>query len=336
MLQDLQPIISAIINIFISSYSGPRKLTGWASHIPTIILGFIVTSAGFIYNTYKIAPLGAPPQLVNITHLPPLTISNPFPLDIRCPAATMSCPPSTVTYLAPTTIYSTRNSAPISSCASTSITSSPPDSFVTCPPALPPVYHSSIVDSIYREVLGRLGVDGRNTRLAGGAASGSGIEGASTPPLSKQPTPSLPTCLPPAGVMQDPDEVSNGVPGTGDHCCRQIACGQVRIGGNRDNDPYYQPMLDFQSYQTLLPRDESPLQPRPTSTSTAIVEAVDDPQFVTVHPPPEMDPEKAEEYLGLLLKAGFLHCRKIDGRVECKKIPLVWPVNSGNETLGPF
>jgi len=76
--------------------------------------------------------------------------------------------------------------------------------------------------------------------------------------------------------------------------------------------------------------------PRPTATSTAIVEDVDDPQFVTVHAPPEIDPEKAEEYLGFLVNSVFLRCRKIEGTAECKKMLLVWPVNNDNETLGHF
>ena len=66
MLQDLQTIIGVIINIFISSYSGPGKATGFASHIPRIVLALIVISAGFIYDTYKIAPFRVLPRLSSL------------------------------------------------------------------------------------------------------------------------------------------------------------------------------------------------------------------------------------------------------------------------------
>jgi len=79
-------------------------------------MGLIAMAGGFIYDSYKIAPSRAPPQLVNITHLPPLTISDLFPLDVRCPAATLGCPTPNVIYPAPIIIYPTCLPTSVTSC----------------------------------------------------------------------------------------------------------------------------------------------------------------------------------------------------------------------------
>lgn len=284
-----------------------------------------------IYDQKAIAPSRVSPQTVNITHLPPLAFPNPLPLDVRCPAATLSCPVPNITYIPPTIIYST--SPPIT------ITSCPPPADVTSPPtkditSLDPRYHSAIVESVYHQVMEEIKSASPSIWRMNGTANNSGTEEASAVSRSPPPTPTLPICSPPTGVNKAGEEVHYGErgPGDGSDCCWQIDCGQPRLGGNYEDDPHQAHLSQKAKEQTLLPRSvPPPPQSSPTSTIALTAKQTATSQSA---PAPKGCLITYEERVGFLEQLFELfrsgHCKEVDGELKCEQFSFDW---SGNEDM---